>query len=196
MNIQILEENGYESALFGMSLSFYDHKIPLKEFWTNERKEKAKKRARLLAFKQGGHNKFLESIVCHIFIQASRSFWQEYDTYRVGVTKQSSSTMHTLSKRFVTHEDFEANTISLTIWAFNNVLGNYKNSNHPHYKDITYIKDNLPEGWLQERIVMVNYKTLQNILYQREGHRLKYWQEHKQEILSQLEHPELVYATE
>jgi hypothetical protein len=51
---------------------------------------------------------------------------------------------------------------------------------------------NLPEGWLQERQICTNYDTLRNILNQREGHRLKFWNVHNTEILSQLDHPELI----
>ena len=99
MKTIILREAGHEEALFGLSLSFYDHKIPAfdnkmlnmsseelglsscrlwqnqdKFFWTDEKYERAKQRARKLAFMQGGHNKFLESIVVWGYIQAVEVF--------------------------------------------------------------------------------------------------------------------------
>ena len=97
MLVKILNECGYEESLLGLSLSFYDHVIPLEEFWTEEKKEKAKKRAAALAFRGGGHNKFLASIFVWLYVQAPRCWWSEYDTYKVATTANSSSTMHTLN---------------------------------------------------------------------------------------------------
>lgn len=192
MITKILEEHGHESALLGLSLSFYDHKIPIEEWWTEEKKEKAAKRLRKLAFMQGGHNKALESIVVWGYIQASRSFWQEFDTYRTGMTKNSSSTMHTLDKRFVEDFDFEIGTSEKAIAEFNNCLFEYKDPTNFFYKDVTRLKDNLPEGWLQERQFCTNYKTIQNIYFQRKKHRLRYWKEFTESLVSQLEHPEYI----
>jgi len=192
MEVKVLYESGYEEALLGMSLSFYDHDIPLDEFWTDDKFVKASKRARKLAFKQGGHNKFLESIIICIYIKASRSFWSEFDTYRVGMTKQSSSTMHTLDKRPVTEDDFEIGTSEESIRAFNSYLLRYKDKEDSNYKNITYLKNNLPEGWLQERIITTNYKVLQNIIYQRKGHRLKYWNHFISTTLQNCGFPELL----
>jgi len=219
MFVKVLREAGYEEALMGLSLSFYDHKIPLidwehplislnlyrlfqdligiddKTFWTTERFERAEKRARALAFKGGGHNKFLESIVVWLYIQAPRSFWSEFDTYRIGMTKNSSSTMHTLDKRNVDFDDFESGTTLESIEAFNKSLDNYRNPLlESTYKNITLLKNNLPEGWLQERQICTNYMTLQNIVRQRDGHRLKYWNNYFKEALKeQLQHHELVF---
>lgn len=196
MIVNILNESGYDEALLGLSLSFYDHAIPLDIFWDDEKKERAKRRAKALAFKGGGHNKFLESIQVWVYIQAARSFWSEFDTYRVGMTKQSSSTMHTLDKREVYCDDFESNTSHMLIENFNQVLECYKNPQSPYYKDITALKSNLPEGWLQERMICANYMVLQNICRQREGHRLKYWKQFIDSIREQIKHPEFIFKDE
>ena len=194
MHIQILEEHGHDSALLGMSLSFYDHAIPLNEFWTEEKQQRAYKRACKLAHLPGnsGEGKFLESIQVWLFIQASRGWWQEFDTYRVGMTKQSSSTMHTLDKRSVTTADFEVGTNKSIIEAFNRALTNYRLEGSVFYKDITRLKLNLPEGWLQERIVCTNYKVLQNIYNQRKKHRLQHWKQFCEFLLANLKHPEFI----
>src|SRR5574343_250787 len=189
MEIKLLKEAGYEEDILGLSISFYDHKETIEEFWTEEKKVKAAKRAELLAFKQGGHNKFLESIQVWLFIKATRAFWQEFDTYRVGMTKQSSSTMHTLDKRKVDESDFEVGVSRKSIDSFNDCLLTYKNVLSENYKDINFLKNNLPEGWLQERIVCTNYKVLQNIYYQRNKHRYKYWQTFCKFLLDNLEFP-------
>lgn len=192
MKIKILKEAGYEEAILGLSLSFYDHLEPLSTWWTKEKQVRARQRALALAFKGGGHNKFLESIQIWVYIQAPRCFWSEFDTYRVGMTKNSSSTMHTLDKRYVVPEDFSPNTSFSSIKAFNDCITMYKEVGNSYYKDITFLKDNLPEGWLQERQLCFNYMTLQNIIRQRENHRLKYWKQFCTEILSMVEYPELL----
>ena len=193
MQVIKMEEAGYESALKGLALSFYDHAIPFEEFWTPEHRDKSAHRLEALAFKGGGHNKALASIFCWLFIQAPRCWWSEYDTYKVATTANSASTMHTLDKREVTMEDFEEGT---TYWArntLNDTLRDYRNPENRNYKDISFLKMNLPEGWLQERQVCINYMTLQNILKQREGHRLKMWQTFREQVLAQVEHPELIW---
>lgn len=192
MDIKILREAGYAEALLGMSLSFYDHAIPLEEFWDDDKKGKAQKRANTLAHKDGGHNKFIESIQVWVYIKATRAFWQEFDTYRVGMTKQSSSTMHTLDKRPVGREDFEVGTSEKVINAFNYCLCEYKDPESEHFKDITRLKENLPEGWLQERVVCTNYKVLRNIYMQRAKHRYKRWRLFCNFLLENLEFPEFI----
>jgi thymidylate synthase ThyX len=190
MIIKVLRESGAEEALLGMSLSYYDHLEPLETWWNDEKKQRAHKRATSLAHRGGGHSKFLESVQVWIFLQASRDVWSEFDTYRVGISKQSSSTMHTLDKRYVTEADFEEGTASWQIAGFNECLRAYKDAESSSYKDITRLKKNLPEGWLQERVISTNYKCLQNILAQRQKHRLKQWREFCDGLLEQLQHPE------
>lgn len=192
MQVTKLEEAGYEQSLKGIALSFYDHAIPFEEFWTSERREKTIHRSESLAFKGGGHNKFLASIFTWWMVQAPRCWWSGYDTYKVATTANSSSTMHTLDKRLVTLKDFEEGTADCAIDSFNQALGTYKELGHPFYKDVTRLKQNLPEGYLQERQLCINYMTLQNILSQREGHRLKQWKVFIEQVLAQVGYPELL----
>lgn len=196
MLVKILKEDGYDEALLGMSLSYYDHAEPLDIWWNEEKKTRAAKRIESLAFKGGGHSKSLESLIVWIYIQAPRSFWSEFDTYRIGMTKQSSSTMHTLDKRFVGVDDFEEGTSIDTIVSFNNCLLKYRNENDPYYKNISILKNNLPEGFLQERQVTTNYKTLQEIYRQRHKHRLIYWKIFCETLKNSVKYPELIVPKE
>lgn len=192
MRVKLLKECGYEQALFGMALSYYREGTDIATWWTDEQKLKAAKRLKLLAFKGGGHNKAIESIQVWLLVTASRGFWQEFDTYRVGITKNSASSMHTLDKAPVTADNFECGTSQAMIDEFNNCLAQYKDVDSKYYKDITRLKDNLPEGYLQTRQISTNYMTLQNIIRQRDKHRLKYWSFFIDSILEQIEHPELL----
>jgi hypothetical protein len=64
------------------------------------------------------------------------------------------------------------------------------------YKDgdigIVELKDALPEGYLQTREVTINYQSLRTIISQRKGHRYKYWDSFIEQLMSQVEHPELL----
>jgi len=95
MKVKILDERGYDWALLGLSLSFEQDPADMPRV------------AQKLAFRGDGHNKFLESIVLWLDITAPRYWWQQFDTYRAGVSKQSASTMHTMTRRALTQEDFE-----------------------------------------------------------------------------------------
>lgn len=187
MKVRIIEEHGYDTALRGMAYSFKDRALD-PETWWPEQRDRAEKRAPILAPKDGGHNKFLESIVLWIDIDAPRAFWSEFDTYRVGTTKQSESTMHTLSKRAPIYDDFEEGTDTDTIGVFQTVWQRAKG-------DINALKMNLPEGFLQRRVVCTNYKVLRNVIAQRTGHRLKQWGVFIQEVLAQAQHPEFLTNT-
>lgn len=184
MKLIILEEHGYKSALRGMAYSYKDRAADPDTWWSGQI-EKASKRAELLASKDGGHNKFLESIQVWIDVEASRAYWAELDTYRVGISKNSESTMHTLSKRAPTYDDFEKDTPLEIIDTFIKCWEWYKD-------DIVKLKHCLPEGFLQRRIICTNYKTLRNIIAQRTGHRYKPWASFIEQLLAQVEHPELL----
>ena len=183
MQVKVRKEAGYDEALLGMSLSFKDRALPTDEWWEGQR-DKAIKRAGLLAGKGGGHDKFLRQIMLWLDIEAPRCWWSEFDTYKVGTVAQSESTMHTLSKRPPTIEDFAPGTPIEAIYAF---LGVWKIT-----KDITALKAALPEGFLQRRIVTLNYENLRNIVHQREGHRLRYWRDFIDAVIEQVEHPEFL----
>ena len=156
MKVDIINESGCEQALLGMSLSYE------KPFYFPTQYKVALK----LAGKDGGHNKFLESIQVWIDITAPRYWWQQFDTYRVGTTKQSGSTMHTILKRQLTEEDFE-DILPDILYFLNEHIGQ---------KNFTVVKNNLPESFLQRRIVCTNYKVLRNMILQRGAHKLKEWQ--------------------
>lgn len=184
--VRVLCEAGYKEALFGLSLS-YRTLTPLEINGTQNfidddlRFLKFCKIAETLAFKGGGHNKFLESIQVWMLIRGSLSFWKQFDTYRVGTTKQSESTMHTLRKRALTENDFTKETFCIP--SINNL-------------SIDGMRDNLPSGFLESRMVNVNYKTLQNIIHQRQCHKSQKWKTFIEMLLQQIQHPEFLIKKE
>lgn len=173
MFIRIIEESGYVGAVTGLSLSY---NIPF-----NQAEEVALK----LKDKDGGHNKFLESIYLWLDVTAPRFWWQEADTYRLS-TKQSESTMHTIHKRDLTHKDFEYPIPTLD--ALNITLRKYRDG----VMNIEQFKNELPEGFLQRRVWVMNYKCLRNILLQRTTHRLPQWKFFCKCMREYVQHPELL----
>lgn len=171
MQVTVLDEYGYELALLGLSLSY------------KQDPERMPEVARRLAFKAGGHNKFLESIMLWLDITAPRYWWQQFDTYRVGVTKQSESTMHTMTKRPLTQEDFEHPIPAETLAHLNQLIAE---------KDWKQVKWLLPESFLQRRIVCLSYMALQRMLRQRAAHKLEEWRAFIDQVLEQVAYPELL----
>jgi hypothetical protein len=183
MRTTVIGEYGYEQALFGCGLS---HGLTSEHdfngnTWPKGRMEKV---AQKLSCRDGGHNKLLESIVVWLDIEAPRYWWQEFDTYRVGTTKQSESTIHTMTKRELTVNDFEGVDVPTRHieWLNSLIRG----------KDWLAVKNNLPESFLQRRIACTNYKVLRNVILQRRKHKLELWRKFIRDVLKRIEHPELL----
>ena len=167
----LLEEAGYEQALRGLALN------------KNQKKENMPKVAEKLAPLGNGHNKFLESIVTWIEVKAPRYIWQDLDTYRL-TTKQSQSTNHTIMKEPLNKNHFEAGDIS----------DDYLKELNKLIQDNNFIrlKRKLPEGFLQKRVWVLNYKNLRDIITQRTNHKLYILRYFCQWILDNVEHPKLL----
>jgi len=168
MKVKLISEYGHYAAMLGLSLSY------------NSDLSKMPRRAELLASKDGGHNKFLESVIVWLDVTAPRYWWQQFDTYRVGVTKQSESTMHTLTSRPLTADDFECGMDLSSIPELLEAIS---------IKDWKTAKRLLPESFLQRRIVTTSYKTLRHVYHQRKNHRLEEWQFFLNSVVEQLAHP-------
>lgn len=178
MKVVIVKESGYLDALFGLGLSYgltsnYNSVMDM-----HDTQHKLKQIAFNLYPKDRGHNKFLESICVWIDIDAPRFWWQEFDTYRIGVTKQSESTIHTITHRSLTQDDFEYDISEITLVQLNQYIEN---------KDFVSLKNELPEGFLQRRIVCTNYKVLRHIIQQRRKHKLVQWKFFIDQIVEQCE---------
>lgn len=185
MRIIKLSEHGYKEALLGLSLNYQKDVKDMPKVLNK------------LALKDGGHNKVLEFMQVYLDITAARYFWQEFDTYRIGVSKSSESTMHNLLDRDMTIEDLEMVCHGTTLWsqarqvaAFNKTKNDL--TSLPKAERINELKKLIPESYLQRRIVCLNYKALRDIIQQRRTHQLKEWRIFCAEILGLLEHPEFL----
>lgn len=168
MKVEVLSEHGYDEAMLGLSLSY------------NRPVERMPQTAKRLMAHPGdsGHQKFLEFLTVYLDITAPRYWWQQFDTYRI-MSKASESTMHTVMKGELTQDDFVV-PIHKQILDRLNYLIEICNFNQ--------LKVELPEGFLQRRVVKTDYKTLNHIYRQRKDHRLVEWAMFFEKI--NLKHPE------
>ena len=180
MEIKIIEEAGHRAAVTGMKFShqqecFLDDIQEVTYVDTSS--------TRVLSGKDKGHNKFLESIMVWVDIRGPLYFWKQFDTYRIGVTKQSKSTMHTLMRGDV---DWDMFTDDVYFGSIEVVHDFVKEGNF--YKAIA----NMPDGYLQTRRVCLSYKTIRTIILQRRGHKLSEWKELCDFFCNNLKYPKLL----
>jgi hypothetical protein len=195
IEVSVLSEDTHHAALYGLGLSHgLTSDVPWSDFVehrynpeTEDIYVRLSDLAEKLAPRGGGHNKFLESIHLTLLVNAPRYWWQEADTYRL-TTKQSESTMHTLTKG-VRPEHFE----------FPDTLTQVQ-LDHLNYlcaiKDLVELKSCLPEGFMQKRVWKLNYMTLRNIITQRQNHRLPHWKEFCRIVREEVRYPEYLPTLE
>lgn len=127
------------------------------------------------------HAKFMRQIICWTDIIAPRFWWTEFDTYRIGVEKDSCSTMHTVMKNPFTDDDFGGEALSGGIVADLNALRELYNTAREK-GDGVKAKDvwrrlvvSLPQGYMQKRTVMMSYQAIRQMCIQRRNHKLEEW---------------------
>jgi hypothetical protein len=197
MSVDVIGEYGIMQALYGMSLSkglsksFPDFLEKTKSEGLLERMQGVATR---LCDKDGGHNKFLESITVYLDVDSSRMWWVEADTYRVGMTKNSESTVYTVTKRLLTQDDFVEDIHETVLRIVNMYIRRYQKEKDPIMKHLLFrkVKTHLPEGFLQRRQICTNYKTLKNIVSQRKNHRVDEWRVFINALQEQLMYPEYI----
>jgi hypothetical protein len=142
------------------------------------------------------HSKFLRQVFVTIDITAPLYWWKEMDTYKIGTTANSTSTMHKLASTPITKDCFEMDDYE-NVKVYDNEpydIDNYTDDiwdsviNHcetlrQRYletKDIRYWKELirlLPESWLQTRTWTADYEVLRNIVHWRSTHKLSEWRQ-------------------
>lgn len=124
------------------------------------------------------HCKFLRQIQVWVDFNMPRYWWSEFDTYKIGTSANSCSTMHKLLNNtepitrllFVgCMEDFDV--LDVVINRLEELRKEYQKTKNDYL--LIRAKRLLPEGFLQLRTVNLNYQTIRNIYHQRKNHRLK-----------------------
>lgn len=134
------------------------------------------------------HRKFLRMIHVQADVVAPRYWWAEMDKYKY-VEANSSSTMHLITKRPLTIDDFSIGKDELIKYEFRSILtainqaiANYQEAKKLERKveienHFMFIKQLLPESYNQLRTIDTNYEALLSIHHQRHNHHLTEWRE-------------------
>lgn len=133
------------------------------------------------------HRKFLRQIMVSVDITAPRYWWTEFDTYKVGTTANSESTMHTITKKPFEISDFSWENVGIVpncdpayqmaaetiIFALNEARRCYLDAGDKAYW--WQIIQLLPQSYNQMRTVTLNYEVLLNQYHARCDHKLDEW---------------------
>lgn len=138
-----------------------------------------------LARSDSSERKFLRQLPVLMVIRAPLYWWKEFDTYKVGTTANSTSTMHTILREEFHREQFATDQLLMVgevvldelIEKLNDLRNRYIATEDPKFqKQLWYnIIQLLPESWMQTRTVTLNYEVLKRIYEQRRGHKLLEW---------------------
>ncbi len=130
------------------------------------------------------HRKFMRMITVYMDITAPLYWWKEYDTYKVGTVANSCSTMHKISAKEFTlddfsHEHLQEDSIAVLesvihILNVHRELFNEKALDDPKI-DWWQMIQLLPSSYNQRRTVMLNYEVLANMYKSRKNHKLDEW---------------------
>jgi len=176
MEIKKIKVFGWENALYGMRLpknseEFYD------SYYMNESiflGEKDKNLLLRLTLAGKDHRKILRMVHVQALVNMSFNWWKQYDTYKVGTTAISRSTMHKcIGNKPLIKEDFY-----VEVWneeqdyilnKINEIYSLYVKEKDNKIKNLLWrrIIDMLPLSLLQERMIDINYEILINILNSR-----------------------------
>ena len=139
------------------------------------------------------HRKFLRQIFVSADFTLPLYIYKELDTYKIGTTSNSTSTMHKIASKPITFDCFEMDdfvdyevhscrTGEARMWskALQDQVDTLENLRQRYIatKDPIYWKELirwLPESWLQTRTITMNYEVLRTIYFQRKNHKLVEW---------------------
>lgn len=207
IKVENIETWGFEHAIRGMrnplnswsrSDSFFGYEAYSGEFVPDLKiGENDLKLMRQLYVGGQPHRKYLRQIFAVMDITAPLYWWKEFDTYKVGTTANSCSTMHKIATKEFTVEDFSVehllaeNTVYFgkTIERLNNARNKFLETKDKRYW--WQMIQLLPSSYNQRRTVSMTYENVMNMLDYREGHKLDEWREFCK-ILKQLPYVEVI----
>lgn len=189
IKLEKTEVCGWEPAIRGMrnpmnswakmdSEYRFDDAIPGIFFYLGENDRDLMKR-----LCKGGpvHAKFRRMITVYVDITAPLYWWKEFDTYKVGTTANSCSTMHKIHAKEFTLDDFSHEHLGdSALHALENVISVMNSARRLFVED----KDKwywhqmiqlLPTSYNQLRTVELNYEVLVGMYRDRKNHKLDEW---------------------
>ena len=170
------------------------------------------------------HRKFMRMITVYVDITAPLYWWKEFDTYRVGVEKNSCSTMHKIHNKRFEREDFSIehmHNFEEEHWmvTMDNVIASLNVAREKYLETSKDLENDmerdemlrlhklkkcywwqmiqlLPSSYNQKRTVMMNYEVLANIYSSRKNHKLDEWSVGFMEWIESLPYSELICGPE
>ena len=137
----------------------------------------------MMALRNAGtdHRKFMRMITVYLDITAPLYWWKEFDTYKVGTVANSCSTMHKITDKEFTLDDFSHEHLGFqSVRVLKDTIKVMNDFREVFIKD--HEKENwwqliqlLPSSYNQKRTVMLNYEVLANIYKSRRHHKLDEW---------------------
>jgi len=127
------------------------------------------------------HRKFMRQIFVSVDITAPLYWWKEFDTYKVGTTANSTSTMHKIHSKPFDLQDFSHDKMCGSALEHLNILIEQLESLRLKFietKDKTYwysIIQLLPSSYNQLRTCTMTYENLKNMHFARKNHKLDEW---------------------
>lgn len=140
------------------------------------------------------HRKFMRMIDIYVDITAPLYWWKEFDTYKIGTTANSCSTMHKIHAKEFTIDDFSHECLheedGVTVMSKNSkyddedvlkVVIRILNANREKFietkqKQYWYsMIQLLPTSYNQKRTIKLNYEVLANMYKSRKNHKLDEW---------------------
>lgn len=134
------------------------------------------------------HRKFMRQIFVSVDLTAPAYLWKQLDTYKINITSNSTSTMHTLKDESIELDRFEIDDYVPELTLSDSTIGEYVEKNLEFLENLrkTYMETNdirywkelirwLPNGWLQTRTLTLTYENVFNIINQRDNHKVSEW---------------------
>ena len=127
------------------------------------------------------HRKFIRQIFVSVDLTAPIYWWKEFDTYKVGTTANSTSTMHKIHAKPFEAADFSCErmlpaareSLDRTIETLEKLRLAYIETKD---KDLWYsIIQLLPSSYNQMRTCIMTYENLVNMYFARRSHKLDEW---------------------
>lgn len=134
------------------------------------------------------HRKYLRQIFVSMDIVAPLFWWKQAETFKVGTTSNSCSTMHKITSKPIELSDFSCDDFNIDAEdiyfseCMKNVIADCE-SLRKYYlktKDKKYWRgliQLLPSSYNQRRTITMNYENVLNMIRQRRHHKLKEWRD-------------------
>lgn len=129
------------------------------------------------------HSKFMRQLPIVVDITAASYLWWDLDTYKVGTTRNSSSSMHTLGKEELTVEHFSFDDVPeieivQTLAQLNRLRARWIEAGKrkgPEATEWRALVQALPRAFNFRSMWSANYAVLRSIYFARRNHRLAEW---------------------